>query len=225
MESYKITMHSISKAPVKASDYAKQELIRSLRNKGISDERVLAAIHNVPRHLFIGKEYAHLAYEDQSLPIGHRQTISQPYVVAYMTQTLMAQDIDTVLEIGTGSGYQTAVLAQLIPRVFTVERISALTRRARALLKKLGYKNIHFRTSDGGSGWKQFAPYQAIIVTAAATSVPEKLYLQLAPKGRMVIPLGSEGSTQQLTLVTPTIRGPKLKSLLEVKFVPLIQKQ
>ncbi len=218
-------MHSVSKAPAKASAYAKQELIRSLRNKGISDERVLAAMHNVPRHLFIGKEYAHLAYEDQSLPIDHRQTISQPYVVAYMTQTLMAQDIDTVLEIGTGSGYQTAVLAQLIPRVFTVERISALTRGARALLKKLGYKNIHFRTSDGGSGWKQFAPYQAIIVTAAATSVPEKLYLQLAPKGRMVIPLGSEGSTQQLTLVTPTIRGPKLKSLLAVKFVPLIQKQ
>ena len=218
-------MQSISKAPIKASDYAKQELIQSLRDKGISDERVLAAMHNVPRHLFIGKEYAHLAYKDQSLPIDHRQTISQPYVVAYMTQTLMAQDVDTVLEIGTGSGYQTAVLAQLIPRVFTVERISALTRRARALLKELGYKNIHFRTSDGGLGWKQFAPYQAIIVTAAATSVPEKLYMQLDRKGRMVIPIGSQGNTQQLTLVTPTIGGPKLQTLLGVKFVPLIQKQ
>ena len=216
-------MQSISKAPAKASDYAKQELIRSLRNKGIKDERVLEAMGNVPRHLFIGKEYAHLAYKDQSLPIDHQQTISQPYVVAYMTQLLMEKDIDTVLEIGTGSGYQTAVLAQLIPRVFTVERIPELTRRSRALLKKLGYKNIHFRTSDGGSGWKQFGPYPAIIVTAAASSVPEKLYLQLDRKGRMIIPLGSEGSTQQLTLVTPTICGPKLQPLLAVQFVPLIQ--
>ena len=109
--------------------------------------------------------------------------------------------------------------------MFTVERIAALTRRARALLKKLRYKNIHFRTSDGGSGWRQFAPYQAIIVTAAAASVPEKLYQQLSPKGRMIIPLGNQDSTQQLTLVTPTICGPKLQPLLPVRFVPLIQKQ
>ena len=217
-------MQSTAKAPTKASDYAKQELICSLRNKGISDERVLAAMHDVPRHLFVGKEYSHLAYEDQSLPIDHQQTISQPYVVAYMTQALLTQDVETVLEIGTGSGYQTAVLAQLISRVFTVERVSALTRQARALLKKLGYKNVHFRTSDGSLGWKQFAPYQAIIVTAAATSVPEKLYQQLTSKGRMVIPIGNQGSTQQLTLVTPTISGAKLRPMLAVQFVPLIQK-
>ena len=225
MESHELKMQPVSKVSTKGSDYAKQELIHSLCDKGINDERVLEAMHNVPRHLFIGKEYAHLAYKDQSLPIDHQQTISQPYVVAYMTQVLMAREIDTVLEIGTGSGYQTAVLAQLIPRVFTVERIAALTRRARALLKKLRYKNIHFRTSDGGSGWRQFAPYQAIIVTAAAASVPEKLYQQLSPKGRMIIPLGNQDSTQQLTLVTPTICGPKLQPLLPVRFVPLIQKQ
>ena len=217
-------MQSTLRTKPKASDHARQELIHTLRSKGIHDERVLAAIGNVPRHLFMDAEYVHLAYKDQSLPIGHEQTISQPYVVAYMTQTLLEKEVDTVLEIGTGSGYQAAVLAQLIPRVFTVERIPELSRKARVLLKKLGYKNIHFRSSDGSLGWKQFAPYQAIIVTAAADSVPEKLYQQLAPKGRMVIPLGSRDEVQQLTLVTPTLRGPKLKSLLAVQFVPLIPK-
>ena len=217
-------MQSIPKARFEASDYAKQELIRCLRDKGIDNENVLEAMRNVPRHLFTDAGYVHLAYEDQSLPIGHRQTISQPYIVAYMTQTLIEKNVDMVLEIGTGSGYQTAVLAQLIPRVFTIERIPELSRRARALLKKLGYKNIHFRSSDGSLGWKQFAPYQAIIVTAAAATVPEKLYEQLAPKGHMIIPLGSQDSVQQLTAVTPSLRGPKLQPLLDVQFVPLIQK-
>ena len=206
------------------SDYARRELIRVLRNKGIRNERVLQAMYDVPRHLFMEAEYTHLAYHDQSLPIGHEQTISQPYVVAYMTQTLLEKDIDTVLEIGTGSGYQTAILAQLISRVFTVERIPTLSRKARALLKKLNYKNIHFRTSDGSAGWKQFAPYQAIIVTAAADTVPEKLYKQLAMKGRMIIPLGNQNEVQQLTLITATIRGAKRQSLFRVQFVPLIEK-
>ncbi|MBC6414099.1 MAG: protein-L-isoaspartate(D-aspartate) O-methyltransferase [Chromatiales bacterium] len=208
-----------------AFDYARKELIRLLRNKGIRDERVLQAMHDVPRHLFTDAEYTHLAYQDQSLPIGHEQTISQPYVVAYMTQTLIEKDIDVVLEVGTGSGYQTAILAQLIPRVFTVERIPDLSRKARALLKKLGYKNIHFRISDGSLGWKQFAPYQAIIVTAAADTVPEKLYQQLATKGRMIIPLGRQNEVQQLTLLTSTIRGSNQQSLCKVQFVPLIEKR
>lgn len=217
-------LKSTTEVRAEVSDYVKQDFIRTLRNKGIDDERVLEAMRNVPRHLFTEAEYTHLAYEDQSLPIGHGQTISQPYIVAYMTQTLIAKEIETVLEIGTGSGYQTAVLAQLIPRVFTVERIPELSRSARILLKKLGYKNIHFRSSDGSSGWKQFSPYQAIIVTAAATTVPQKLYEQLAPKGRMIIPLGGQGAVQRLTLVTPSLRGPKLQALLGVQFVPLIQK-
>ena len=217
-------MQSTTRENQTVSDYARQELIRQLRDKGISDVRVLEAMQHVPRHLFMEAEYTHLAYQDQSLPIGHRQTISQPYVVAYMTQMLMEKEIDSVLEIGTGSGYQTAILAELIPRVFTVERIPELSRRARALLRELGYKNIHFRASDGSMGWKQFAPYQAIIVTAAADTVPDKLYQQLTAKGRMVIPLGSQNRPQQLTLVTSTLNGPKLKTLMGVQFVPLIEK-
>ena len=208
----------------KAFDYTRQELIDNLRAKGITDERVLEAMYNVPRRYFINQEYAYMAYQDQSLPIGYEQTISQPYVVAYMTQTLIAKDIDTVLEIGTGSGYQAAILAHLVERVFTVERIPELSRKARSLLKKLGYKNIHFRASDGSSGWQQFAPYQAIIVTAATPTVPEKLYQQLTSKGRMIIPLGRQDEVQQLTLVSSTIRGPKLQSLFGVQFVPLIKK-
>ena len=215
-------LQSMLQTKLTASNYARQELIRNLRRKGISDERVLKAMSNVPRHLFMDAEYAHLAYADQSLPIDHNQTISQPYVVAYMTQTLLEKEVDSVLEIGTGSGYQTAILAQLVARVFTVERIPELSRKARALLKKLGYKNVHFRSSDGHLGWKQFAPYQAIIVTAAADTIPDKLYEQLAAKGRMVIPLGNRNQTQRLTLVTPTLRGPKLRPLFDVQFVPLI---
>ena len=215
-------LQSMMQTKLTASNYARQELIRNLRRKGISDERVLKAMDNVPRHLFMDAEYAHLAYADQSLPIAHNQTISQPYVVAYMTQTLLEKKVDSVLEIGTGSGYQTAILAQLVARVFTVERIPELSRKARALLKKLDYKNVHFRSSDGHLGWKQFAPYQAIIVTAAADTIPDKLYEQLAAKGRMVIPLGNRNQTQRLTLVTPTLCGPKLRPLFDVQFVPLI---
>jgi len=205
------------------SPYTQDEFIRTLRRKGISDERVLQAMRCVPRHLFVNDEYTHLAYHDQSLPIGHQQTISQPYIVAYMTQTLLQKPIETVLEIGTGCGYQTAVLAQLIARVFTIERIGELSREARRRLRTLGYKNIHFRSDDGSLGWRQFAPYQAIIVTAAAATLPKKLYHQLTPKGRMIIPLGEQRKSQTLAVVTPTLGGPKIQPLMGVKFVPLVQ--
>lgn len=204
------------------SDYARQELISSLKTKGIRDQRVLDAMLNVPRHRFIEEEYINLAYQDRSLPIGHQQTISQPYIVAYMTEVLIQNNPDSVLEIGTGSGYQAAVLAQLVARVFSVERISNLYRNTRNLLKELGYRNIHFRCSDGHRGWQQFAPYDAIIVTAAATTVPEPLLAQLADDGRLVIPLNQAGDRQVLTLVTPCANGFERQSLCGVKFVPLV---
>lgn len=205
------------------SDHARQELISHLRTKGIRDRRVLNAMLNVPRHLFIEKEYVNLAYHDRSLPIGHQQTISQPYIVAYMTEVLIKNNPNSVLEIGTGSGYQSAVLAQLVSRVFTIERISALYCNTRNLLKKLGYNNIHFRCSDGGRGWKQFAPYDAIIVTAAAAAVPKQLLAQLAEEGRLVIPLSSSQGEQVLTLLTQSTNGLERQSLCKVRFVPLIQ--
>ena len=204
------------------SDYARQELISGLKAKGIRDKRVLNAMLNVPRHRFIEEEYVNLAYQDRSLPIGHQQTISQPYIVAYMTEVLIQNDPDSVLEIGTGSGYQAAVLAQLVARVFTVERISNLYRNTRHLLKELGYRNIHFRCSDGHRGWQQFAPYDAIIVTAAAATVPKLLLTQLADSGRLVIPLNQASDKQVLTLVTPCANGFQTQSLCGVKFVPLV---
>jgi len=210
--------------PKPVSTHTQDEFIRTLQRKGINDARVLQAMRRVPRHLFVSDEYTHLAYHDQSLPIGHQQTISQPYIVAYMTQMLLQKPVDTVLEIGTGCGYQTAVLAQLVARVFTIERIGTLSREARVRLRALGYKNIHFRSDDGSLGWRQFAPYQAIIVTAAAATLPKKLYQQLASKGRMIIPLGDQSKPQTLALVTPTLGGPKIQPLIGVQFVPLVQK-
>jgi protein-L-isoaspartate(D-aspartate) O-methyltransferase len=198
-------------------------LIERLRGEGIHDERVLKAMSEVPRHLFIEEALAHRAYEDTALPIGHGQTISQPYIVALMTQALIAAGRPRkVLEIGTGCGYQTAILAKLCDQVYTVERLEPLATAARRRLRQLGFLNIHFRLDDGGLGWAQYAPFDAILVAAAATDVPPALLDQLATGGRLVIPVVNR-SAQDLQLVQRTADGLKTESLERVTFVPLVR--
>ena len=200
----------------------RQRLIERLRTQGIRDERVLAAMLKVPRHLLVDEALASRAYEDTALPIGLGQTISQPYVVALMTQTLLAGGIPRrVLEVGTGSGYQTAVLAELVPEVYTVERIEPLMRRSRQQLHALGYRNIHFRLSDGSWGWEAHAPFEAILVTAAPAAIPGALREQLGPEGRMVIPVG-DGAMQELLLVTQRNGEATEERIERVSFVPLV---
>ena len=206
--------------------HARKSLVDRLKGKGIRDEAVLDALRKVPRDRFMEEAFVNLAYKDQALPIGYGQTISQPYVVAYMTQTLVnGKPLDKVLEIGTGCGYQAAVLANLVARVFTIERIAPLQREAKRRLKELGYDNVHFRCGDGRRGWQKFAPYDAVIVTAAAREAPPVLLEQLAPGGRMVIPIGADGEDQNLRLITRA--GARLveQPLGAVRFVPLVKER
>lgn len=190
---------------------------------GISDQRVLEAIARVPRHEFVEGTWRAEAYQNKPLQIGMSQTISQPYIVAAMTQVLLeGGPRKRVLEIGTGSGYQTAVLSGLVQIVYSVERIKALSESARARLRDLGYRNIHFAYADGTLGWEAHAPYDAIIVTAGATEVPEALRTQLAPGGRLVIPVGPAQHTQSLRVVDRTAKGLVERDLLPVSFVPLL---
>ncbi len=201
--------------------YACERLVSELEFKGIADRRVLDAVGRVPRHRFVDPGFANLAYADQALPIGHDQTVSQPYIVAFMTQLLIANGVpEVVLEVGTGSGYQTAVLSLLVPRVFTIERIGALHSAARALLTELDCRNVNFRCADGGKGWTQFAPYGGVIVTAASKEAPPALLDQLAVGGRMVVPVGEED--QHLMLVRRNEHGYKKERHFGVKFVPLV---
>lgn len=201
----------------------RDRLIQRLREEGIRDERVLEAIRNVPRHMFVDEALASRAYEDTALPIGHGQTISQPYIVALMTQTLLAgKRPKKVLEVGTGSGYQTAVLANLVDEVYSVERIEPLMKQARRRLHEIGYRNVHTRLWDGSWGWKDHAPYEGIIVTAAPAEVPPPLLEQLAPGGRLVIPVGGP-SLQELLLVQLTDKGITQERLELVNFVPLVR--
>ena len=172
-----------------------------LRKRGILDQRVLEAMARVPRHHFVSADYQSSAYEDRPLPIDEGQTISQPYMVAVMTQSLELRGQERVLEIGTGSGYQTAILAELSRTIFTVERISALTHRAQQILRELGYEDIFFFTGDGTKGWAEKAPFDGIIVTAGAPEIPETLKCQLSNGGRLVIPVGPRYS-QTLYKVT-----------------------
>lgn len=201
----------------------RDRLIQRLREEGIRDERVLEAIRNVPRHVFVDEALASRAYEDTALPIGHGQTISQPYIVARMTQALIAGGRPKkVLEVGTGSGYQTAVLAGLVDEIYSVERLEPLMKLARKRLREIGCRNVHIKLSDGSWGWKEHAPYDAIIVTAAPAEVPSPLLEQLAPGGRLVIPVGGP-AMQELLLVQHTDKGLTQERLDLVNFVPLVR--
>jgi protein-L-isoaspartate(D-aspartate) O-methyltransferase len=190
-----------------------------LERRGIRSPSVLEAMRQVPRHRFVPPELRHLSYDDGPLPIGHHQTISQPYIVALMTEALGVAPGERVLEVGTGSGYQTAILARLAKEVYTVEIVGPLGQAAGALLSRLGCTNVHVRIGDGYQGWLEHAPYDAIIVTAAPDHVPEPLIAQLKMGGRLVIPLGR--GEQQLWLLTRTVDGLKRRALTPVRFVPM----
>jgi protein-L-isoaspartate(D-aspartate) O-methyltransferase len=205
-----------------ASDASRKRLIDEVRAWGVKDERVLKALDAVPRHEFLDDAMKSRAYENNALPIGLSQTISQPYIVALMTEAILRDGIPhKVLEIGTGCGYQTAVLAELVPAVFTVERLRLLSEQARRRLERLGYHNVVFTYADGMNGWAAHAPYDAILVTAAAERVPEALVAQLAVGGRLVIPVGLPG-VQSLQLITRGAAGVTTRELADVSFVPLL---
>ena len=205
------------------SQRTRDRLVERLRDKGIRNERVLEVIRTTPRHIFVDEAMAHRAYEDTALPIGHGQTISQPYIVARMTEVLLEEAVpDVVLEVGTGSGYQSAILSRLVPKVYTVERISGLLQKARDAHRRMGLMNVFSKHSDGSWGWKPNAPYPAIMVTAAPESVPPELFEQLAVGGRMVIPVGSRGGVQELKLYTRTPDNIEETTLELVQFVPLL---
>lgn len=205
------------------SQRTRNRMVDRLRDRGIADENVLEALASVPRHLFVDEAMATRAYEDSSLPIGEGQTISQPYVVARMTEVLLEQGpVDRVLEVGTGSGYQAAILAQLVNSVYTVERIKNLLDKARHRFRALEYRNLQTRHSDGSWGWATNGPYEAIIVTAAPASVPEPLLEQLVIGGRMIVPVGNQRRQQMLTEITRTKTGYERRELSDVKFVPFL---
>jgi protein-L-isoaspartate(D-aspartate) O-methyltransferase len=209
---------------VRDQDFKKERLAmveEQLRRRSISDPRVLEAMARVPRHLFVPANYQSAAYEDRPLPIGEGQTISQPYMVAVMTQSLDLRGEERVLEIGTGSGYQAAILAELSKKVYTVERILGLTERAQEMLRTLGYTNISFRTGDGTKGWPEEAPFDGIIVTAGAPDIPRSLTSQLAEGGRLVIPTGPR-YTQTLFKVTRKGREFTEEDITGCVFVPLV---
>jgi protein-L-isoaspartate(D-aspartate) O-methyltransferase len=195
---------------------------QQLRQHDIVDPRVLAAMREVPRHRFVPPEMAARAYDDTPLPIGYGQTISQPYIVAYMTQALEVRPEHRVLEIGTGSGYQAAVLARIAKEVYTIEIVPELAARAAGILRELGYDRVHVREGDGYAGWPEHAPFDRVIVTAAPDHIPQPLVDQLAVGGRLVIPVGDV--RQQMTIVTKTKDGVVERRTIGVRFVPLTRK-
>lgn len=200
----------------------RDRLVQRLREQGIANLAVLDRVRNVPRHIFVDEALGTRAYEDTALPIGFGQTISQPYIVARMTEALLEAGIpDNVLEVGTGCGYQTAVLAPLVPRVHTIERIEPLLARARLRLKELGIRNVRFRHGDGALGWKAHAPFDGILVAAAPLTVPEALIRQLRLGGRLIVPVGPEGE-QELVRFTRREQRLERESLGSVAFVPLV---
>ncbi len=203
------------------SQRTRERLVQRLRDEGLSNPQVLDVILRTPRHLFVDEALSHRAYEDTALPIGNNQTISQPYIVGRMTELLLANGpLDKVLEIGTGCGYQTAVLAQLVERIFSVERIQSLQERAKERLTQLNLRNVVYRWGDGWDGWNALAPYNGIIVTAGAKEIPQALLDQLADGGRLVIPVGEDD--QQLLLITRDKDRFVHQRLEAVRFVPLL---
>lgn len=204
------------------SPRTRDRLITQLQEKGINNHAVLNAIRSVPRHFFIDKALEHQAYDDTALPIGHKQTISQPYVVALMTEALLRNGTpQKVLEIGTGSGYQTAVLSKLVPKIYTVERIAPLVHATRERFSEMGILNVEMKLDDGHVGWEEKAPFDAIIVTAAPSGVPKRLFAQLEVGGRMVVPVGPENEEQRLMELTRTEEGFDQVDLGPVRFVPM----
>lgn len=199
------------------------ELAEALRRQGISDTRVLEVIRELDRAAFVPESVRDVAGQDSPLPIGHGQTISQPFIVAFMTQALNLQPGERVLEIGTGSGYQTAVLARMGAEVYTMESLPELADPARERLERMGFNGIHFRVGDGSAGWPEDAPFDAILGTAAPERLPPALYQQLRPGGRLVLPVGPRHGSQELIRITRPSRGdaPQVEKLLGVRFVPM----
>lgn len=205
------------------SQRTRDRLIQQLQKLGIKDQRVLKVMSQIPRHLFVAEALASRAYENTSLPIGQGQTISQPYMVARMTELLIEDGMpENVLEVGTGSGYQSAVLASLIPRVFSVERIRPLQEKAKTVLAEIGFRNISFKHSDGGWGWKACGPYQGILAAAAPAEIPVNLLEQLDIGAKLVIPIGVEGQ-QVLQRVTRTESAYEVETIEPVSFVPFLK--
>jgi len=197
------------------------EMVESqIRQRGVTDTRVLDAMRTVPRERFVPVDAVSRAHDDTPLAIGNGQTISQPYIVAYMTEALGVRPTDRVLEIGTGSGYQAAVLGLLAREVYTVEIVPVLARGAATVLRDLGYANVHVREGDGYAGWAEHAPFDRIMVTAAPDEIPQPLIEQLAPGGRLVIPVGSQGDTQWMTILEKTAAGVAERKTIPVQFVP-----
>lgn len=192
--------------------------------RGVKNEKVIEAMKKVPRHLFVPEEYRHLAYNDGPLPIGYDQTISQPYIVAYMTEVLDLKGNEKVLEIGTGSGYQAAILGEICKEVYTIEIVEELANRAKKILEDLGYKNIFIKIGDGYKGWPEKAPFDAIIVTCSPTNIPKPLIEQLAENGRMIIPVG-EWYNQQLVLLRKKNGKMVRENLIPVRFVPMVNER
>ncbi|HST29855.1 MAG TPA: protein-L-isoaspartate(D-aspartate) O-methyltransferase [Chthoniobacterales bacterium] len=212
------------RAPTSTSEFAaeRQKMVEEqLKPRGIKDERVLAAMAKVPREEFVAPDLRGKSYADSALPIGHDQTISQPFIVALMTEQLRPQPTDRVLEVGTGSGYQTAVLAELVKDVYTIEIIEPLAKEASARLTRLGYSNAHVKVGDGYQGWPDVAPFDAIIVTCAPDKVPQPLTQQLKENGRMLVPVGN-GMEQQLFLLEKKNGQLAQTAILPVRFVPMI---
>lgn len=211
---------------MKKKENFKQEREKMVQNqieaRGVKDEKVLEAMRKVPRHLFVPENMRRYSYQDEPLPIGDGQTISQPYIVAYMSESLNLKGNEKVLEIGTGSGYQTAILAEIVKEVFSIEIVSVLSSKAQKVIKELRYENVYFKIEDGTQGWKEHAPYDAIIVTAAPSKVPQALKNQLKILGRMVIPVGS--TFQELIHIIRKKKKFKEQKLLPVRFVRLISK-
>lgn len=204
-------------------EVARQRMVeRQIMSRGISAHAVLDAMMSVQRHLFVPKNLREMAYTDQPLPIGHGQTISQPYIVALMSELLCAAPTDTVLEIGTGSGYQAAVLSRVVSHVYTIEIIEALATEAGDLLSELGYDNVTVRAGDGYHGWPEYAPFDAIIVTAAPPKIPKRLLEQLDVGGKMVIPVGD--AFQELQVITRADTGYQVNKSIPVRFVPMVGK-
>jgi protein-L-isoaspartate(D-aspartate) O-methyltransferase len=202
----------------------RQKMVKTqIRERGITNAAVLDAMKKVPRHLFVPEAYQDEAYNDYPLPIGYNQTISQPYIVAYMTEALKPESNMKALEIGTGSGYQSAILAEIVEEVFTIEIVPELADESAQRLKALGYRNITCKYGDGYRGWNEFAPFDLIIVTAAAETIPQPLIDQLAENGRLIIPVGKPSAIQELQMVVKKKGKTETKRLTFVRFVPFIR--